>query len=154
MKDQLKQAYKQKPWRIQIRWVLRILVVLIISVVSLILHLDLTTQAAQAGVEIRVLESERELLIREISNKRTQLAILTSSTIMHKRAEELGFRPATAEDIEYLYMDEYLTKDANITFQQTTLNLSDSDSIEPRYLQSIWDRVFSGTIFYLERGGR
>ncbi|MAT44909.1 MAG: hypothetical protein CL609_21465 [Anaerolineaceae bacterium] len=154
MKDRLKQAYKQKPWRIQIQWVGRILLVLIISIISIVLHLNVTTQAAKAGVEIRLMEAERELLLREINNNRTQLAIITSAAVMQKRAEELGFRPATNADIEYLFINEYLNKEPEINYYQSTFNKVDDKQIDPQYVQSIWDLAFSGTLFYLERGGK
>ncbi len=154
MKDRLKQAYKQKPWRIQIQWVGRILLVLIISIISIVLHLNVTTRAAKAGVEIRVMEAERELLNREINNNRTQLAIITSASVMQKRAEELGFLPATNADIEYLFINEYLNKEPEISFYQSTLKNINDQQIDPQYVQSIWDLAFSGTLFYLERGGK
>jgi hypothetical protein len=154
MKDRLKQAYKQKPWRSQIQWIGRILLVLIISVISIVLHLNVTTQAATAGVEIRVMEAERQLLNREINNKRTQLAIITSAAVMQKRAEDLGFRPATNSDIEYIFINEYLDKEPEINFYESTFKSLDEQQIDPQYVQSIWDLAFSGTLFYLERGGR
>lgn len=154
MTERLRQAYKQKPWRIQLQWVGRILLVLIISIISIVLHLNITTQAATAGVEIRVLEAERQLLTREINNKRTELAMVTSAAEMKKRAEDLGFRPASNAEIEYIFINEYLEKEPEIQLNQSTFKYNTDKQVDPHYVQSIWDIAFSGTLFYLERGGK
>ncbi len=154
MKNKLKQAYKQKPWRIQLQWVGRILLILIIAIVALVFHLELTTQAAEAGTEIRNLEAERESLIRDIHHNHTTVAMLTSTSVMQERAEAMGFRPASQAEIEYLFLDEYINKEPEIFLQKSTLNFTPAEQIKPPYLQSIWDLAFSGTIFYLERGGK
>lgn len=154
MREKLTQAYKQKPWRIQVLWISRILSVLIVVILTIVLHLNITTQAASAGVQIRVLESEREYLEREINNNRTELAVLTSATMMQERAKELGFVKATAADIEYIYIDQYVEKEPDIFIPQSTFNFREESKIKPAYTQSMWDWAFSGTLFYLGRGGK
>ena len=110
MNKRYTQAHQQKPWRIQIQRFGSILLVLVVFVLFFFLNLNFTTRAAQAGVQVRLLEAERETLIRSISANRTHLALLTSATTMQKRAKELGFVPATNADIEYLYIPDYVGK--------------------------------------------
>ncbi len=152
MKENLTQAYKQKPWRTQILWIGRILSILIVVILTIVLHLNITTQAASAGVEIRVLESDREYLEREINNNRTKLAIITSSNVMQERAKELGFQKATAADIQYIYIDEYIEKEPDIYIPQSTFDFQKGTQIKPAYTESIWDWAFSGTLFYMGQG--
>lgn len=154
MRDRIRQAYKQKPWRTQLQWVGRILLGLIIFILGTILHLNITTQAAAAGVDIRVLERDRENLERNIDNNRTELAIITSAAVMQERAKELGFQHATKDDIEYIFIDEYIEKEPDIITSQSVLNRSQQTAMNPKYTQSIWDTLFSGTLYGLERGGK
>lgn len=154
MKEKLTQAYKQNPRRIQLQWIGRILLMLILAVLAIVMHLNITTRAAQAGVAIRVLEAERERLQHDISNNSTKLALLTSTVSMQKRAEELGFRPASSDQIEYIYLPGYIGKTSNVPVSRVSQFNSSASIIRPAYTQSIWDWLFQGTFITLDREGK
>ena len=127
MAQQLVQAYKQAPWRIQLQKIGLFLLALVTVVLIASIYLDITTKAANAGVQIRILETDRVNIERKISDLNTQLAILNSSEVMEKRSIELGFVPATAEDIQYIareVKEHYKVSKAMIKEIENTINMS------------------------------
>lgn len=148
------QAHKQKPWRLQIQRFGFVLLVLVVLVLSFFLNLNFTTRAAQAGVQIRLLEAERELLIRTISANRTNLAMLTSSNLMTKRAQELGFVPATRADIEYVNIPGYVGKQPKPVTIPRSINEQPEFKLVPAFTQSIWDWLYQGTFIMLDQKGQ
>ena len=153
-KENLTQAYRQKPWRIQMQWISRVLTILVIVVLAVILNLNIISRSAHAGVQVRILEAEREKLERTISGNRTTLAQLTSATVMKQRAKELGYQPVRQDQIEYIYMAGYLEKDSLPVEIPLKRNQQNSNLINPVYTQSIWDWLFQGTFTLLDRKGR
>ena len=153
-KENLTQAYRQKPWRIQMQWISRVLTILVIVVLAVILNLNIISRSAHAGVQVRILEAEREKLQRTISGNRTTLAQLTSATVMKQRAKELGYEPVRQDQIEYIYMAGYLEKDSLPVEIPLKRNQQNSNLINPVYTQSIWDWLFQGTFTLLDRKGR
>jgi uncharacterized protein YpmS len=153
-KENLTQAYRQKPWRIQMQWVSRVLTILVIVVLAVVLNLNIISRSAHAGVQVRILEAERERLQRTISGNRTTLAQLTSSTVMKQRAKELGYEPARKDQIEYIYLAGYLEKDSLPVDVPIQRNQQNNNLIKPVYTQSIWDWLFQGTFTLLDRKGR
>ncbi|MDO9088111.1 MAG: hypothetical protein Q7U53_18030 [Anaerolineaceae bacterium] len=154
MKKKLTQAHQQKPWRIQIQRLGFILLVLVVAVLSFFMNLNFTSKAAQAGVQIRILEAERESLIRSISANRTDLAMLTSATVMQNRAKELGFVPATRADIEYLYIEDYVGKQPQPVSLPPTVRNQETNYLTPAFTQSIWDWLYQGTFIMLDQEGK
>jgi hypothetical protein len=154
MNKRYTQAHQQKPWRIQIQRFGSILLVLVVFVLFFFLNLNFTTRAAQAGVQVRLLEAERETLIRSISANRTHLALLTSATTMQNRAKELGFVPATNADIEYLYIPDYVGKQAEPVTIPNSIKEQQTFQMVPAFTQSIWDWLYKGTFIMLDQEGK
>jgi hypothetical protein len=137
-------AYRQAPWRTQLQMIgvllLAIIAVLLISGI----YLNITAQAAAAGVEIQLMEDERESLQRQISDQRTKLAYLTSAWLMEQRALELGYQRADVENAVYVVVPGYTGR------QLRPLALPSSKEPEtillPAYRQSIWEWLFQATL--------
>ncbi len=153
MNKNLKQAHQQRPWRLQIQRFGLVLLLLVVFVLSFFLNLNFTARAAQSGVQIRLLEAERETLIRSISANSTNLAMLTSATTMQNRAKELGFVPATRSDIEYLYIPDYVGKQSEPISMPRIINNQETFQMVPAFTQSIWDWLYQGTFIMLDKEG-
>lgn len=153
MNKKLTQAHQQKPWRIQIKRLGFILLVLVVAVLVFFMNLNFTSRAAQAGVQVRLLESEREALIRSISAKNTDLAMLTSANVMRERATALGFVPATKADIEYVYIQDYIGREV-LTISVPRTIKEEKNFLTPAFTQSIWDWLYQGTFIMLDREGK
>ncbi len=154
MKKQLNQAYRQKPWRIQTQWISLILLVVVLAVLSIAMNLTITTKSAHAGVQVRILEAEREKLDRTISGSRTILAQMTSAANMQLRAKEMGYEPATQANITYIYLPEYVGKEGQPVAIPPARANNVSNSIKPIYTRSLWDWVFDSTFIMLDREGK
>ena len=105
--NHLVHAYKVSPWRVQRQWIGTALLAVVALAMVATLYLDVTSQAAIAGREIQDLTA----LITEgqqvSADLQTQLASLTSASIMEERALELGFRPMASIEAEYLVVPGY-----------------------------------------------
>ena len=77
---------------------LSVIVVLVIGA----LYLAQATATATAGRDLQALELRRQELEQQNAQIEAKIAALRSVPRLTQRALELGFRPATADEIEYL----------------------------------------------------
>ena len=144
---QIIHAYKQAPWRVQRQYVGAFLLAVIGLSMIAALYLDVTARAAVAGREIQELRFQITTLQRANADLETQLAKLTSTAEMERRALELGYRPVKPGELDYVAVPGFSAPEPNI--------LSAADDVAPRaqvlpveYTQSLieWmdDRVAAG----------
>lgn len=112
MTKKSKQAYRQTPWRRQIRSMGISLLPVVALVVVATLHLIISAQAAEAGLQIMEFHYQEEEILRQIANQRAELAWRTSYKEMTQRAKEMGFEPAQQESIQYMVIPGYPGRDA------------------------------------------
>jgi hypothetical protein len=99
---QIIHAYRQAPWRVQRQWIGAFLLVVVGAAMIAALYLDVTARAAVAGREIQEMRIQITTVQRENADLETQLADLTSTVIMQKRAEALGYRPVQPGELDYV----------------------------------------------------
>ena len=99
---QIIHAYKQAPWRVQRQYVGAFLLAVIGMAMIAALYLDVTARAAVAGREIQDLRFNTTTIQRANADLETQLAKMTSTTEMERRALELGYRPVKPGDLDYV----------------------------------------------------
>jgi hypothetical protein len=99
---QIIHAYKQAPWRVQRQWVGAFLLGVVGLAMIAALYLDVTARTAVAGREIQQLRFEIAALQRSNADLDTELAALTSTAAMRQRALELGYRPVTPGELDYI----------------------------------------------------
>lgn len=104
---QIIHAYKQAPWRIQRQYIGAFLLIVVGCAMIASLYLDVTAQAALTGREIQQLQSDIATNQRLNADLETQLATLTSSTEMQRRALELGYRPVKPGELDYVSVPGY-----------------------------------------------
>ena len=105
---QLIHAYKQAPWRVQRQYVGAFLLALIGTSMIAALYLQVTARAAQAGREIQEIRVMITTTNRANADLETQLAGLTSSAEMQRRAQELGYRPVKPGELDYVAIPGYV----------------------------------------------
>lgn len=136
--NRLNHAYSQAPWRVQRQWVSIFLLIVLGFAMIATLYLMVTSQAAIVGREIQYLR----LGIIETENKnadlQTELARLTSSDEMERRAYALGFRPVKPDEVEYLYVPGYVAPKAATLASAPELQPS-APGTPPEYTQSLLD---------------
>ena len=138
--NHLVHAYKASPWRVQRQWIGTALLAVVALAMVATLYLDVTSQAAIAGREIQDLTA----LITEgqqvSADLQTQLASLTSASVMEERALELGFRPMASIEAEYLVVPGYFQPEPEILSSIPRPQLS-ALTIPPEYNESLLDWV-------------
>lgn len=144
MPNKIKQAFKQAPWRTQIRSVGLILLVLAVVVVVAGLYLSVSAQAAQAGMEIQSMEVDKDKLKQQIADLSTFLAWMDSATLMEERAKALGFERITAAQAVYVPVPGYTGRTPLSVAQFVGTSRTSEDLLKPVYTQSLWDWMFAG----------
>lgn len=129
-------AYKVAPWRIQVRWAgsVSLGVLALTMVASLFLYIS--SRTAVAGREIQNLNAAIAVNQQVNTDLQTQLATLTSSSVMASRALELGFVPATTKDVEYLAVPGYFRR-APAILASAELPQMSAPSVPREYSQSL-----------------
>lgn len=107
-------AYRQAPWRVQRQYVGAFLLAIIIVALISALYLDVTARAALAGREIQNLRVEITSMQRINADLETELASLTSSSMMQRRALELGYRPVKPGELDYVFVPGYTAPEPDI----------------------------------------
>ncbi|GAB4450091.1 MAG: hypothetical protein OHK0041_11780 [Anaerolineales bacterium] len=106
--SQIIHAYRQAPWRVQRQYVGAFLLTVVVLSLVAALYLDVTSRTALAGREIQALRAEIAALQRSNADLETELANITSSAVMQRRALELGYRPVQPGELEYVFVPGYV----------------------------------------------
>ncbi len=138
--NHLVHAYKIAPWRVQRQWIGSALLMVVALAMVATLYLDVTSQAAIAGREIQDLTAAITVSQQVSGDLQTQLASLTSASVMEKRALELGFRPMKSGEAEYLVVPGYFALEPDILSSAPLLQLS-ALTVPPEYNESLLDWV-------------
>lgn len=131
-------AYKVAPWRVQRQWIGNVLLAVAVSAMIAALYLDVTARAAIAGREIQDLTAAIAASEQTSADLQTQLAALTSVSVMKERALALGFRPIEPDEVEYLVVPGYAAPQPEILLSASPPQLS-APNIPPEYTQSLLD---------------
>ena len=140
------QAYKQAPWRIQLQRSGQILLSLVIIALVSGVYLNVSARTATVAIETENLNRRRETLIRQNATLRTEIGILTSATVMRKRAEDLGFIQTSPETSKYLLVEGYSGRQTEISAPPITQVDLPESILKPIYTQSLWEWFFDGMI--------
>jgi cell division protein FtsL len=111
---QIIHAHRQAPWRIQRQWIGAFLLVVIGAAMIAALYLDVTARAALTGRDIQELRAQITTVQRENADLETQLADLTSTTVMQQRATELGYRPVQPGELDYVAVPGFVKPEPEI----------------------------------------
>jgi hypothetical protein len=99
---------------VQRQWVGVFLLAVIIAAMVAALYLDVTARAALAGREIQELRSQITTVQRQNADLETQLADLTSTAVMQRRALELGYRPVLPGELDYVPVPGFVEPEPDI----------------------------------------
>ncbi|NTU55017.1 MAG: hypothetical protein HGA79_02090 [Anaerolineales bacterium] len=133
---QIIHAYKQAPWRVQRQYVGAFLLTVIVLALVAALYLDVTARTALAGREIQDLQVQITTMQRTNADLETELANLTASAVMQRRALELGYRPVEPGELDYVFVPGYVAPEPAILLAAADSTLR-SDSLPEAYSQSL-----------------
>ena len=144
---QIIHAYKQAPWRVQRQYVGAFLLAVIGLAMIAALYLDVTARAAGAGREIQELRFEITTAQRTNADLETELANLTSTAEMQRRALELGYRPVKPGELDYVSVPGFVAPEPAILLAAEDITPR-SQALPVEYTQSLieWmdERVKTG----------
>ena len=133
---QIIHAYRQAPWRVQRQWVgVFLLAVIGVSMVAA-LYLDVTARTSVTGREIQDMRVEITTIQRENADLETQLADLTSTAAMERRARELGYRPVLPGELDFVAVPGFVAPEPAILLAATDATLQ-ADTLPVEYTQSL-----------------
>ena len=107
---QLTQAYSQAPWRKQLQILGLLLLGVVLAAIVAGIYLNVTARATTIGREILSMQARIEDLQLENSDLETRLAMVNSATVMEQRAIAMGFRPIERDDMTYLVVPGYVSR--------------------------------------------
>ena len=142
MTHNLIQAYRQTPWRGQLRWIGLFLVALVGVALIAGMYLNITAQTVASGVIIQELNDERTQLMLNISNDETSLADIKSTDQMQKRADKLGYTRSDLYGALYLVVPSFTGRQAVHLGDLNTSTTLPRQLIKPSYTQSLWEWLF------------
>lgn len=133
---QIIHAYRQAPWRVQRQWVGVFLLVVIGAAMVAALYLDVTARTAVTGREIQEMRIQITTTQRENADLGTQLADLTSTTAMQRRALEMGYRPVQPGELDYVAVPGFAAPEPAILLAATDAT-PQAEALPVEYTQSL-----------------
>lgn len=100
--DWLSHGLPKAPWRTQTQATSIVALTVVVALVIGALYLAQATSTATTGRDLQTLELRRQELEQQNAQLEAEIAAHRSVPRLTQRALELGFRPAAAEEIEYM----------------------------------------------------
>lgn len=137
--QEIKHAYKQAPWRNQLRGLAWILLFLVIFILVAIANLNVSAKTYAAGIEIQRMNSEKDRINHNIADLKNELGEITSYEVMVERAIEQGYQTVSDPSRTlYLTIPGYQPPAVSLEIPAVTES-SAASLLEPVYTQSLWD---------------
>ncbi len=107
LKDSLKQAYMETPWRKQVQLAATFLAILIGAATLAWIYLSVSSEAVAAGLDIQDIRRLNRHLRYVNAEMESKIADLSSATIMRTRIKSLNFQAVDPSQIVYLAVPGY-----------------------------------------------
>jgi len=135
------QAFKQAPWRLQIRATSRTALWIVGLLVLGGLYLAVNAKVARAGRELMVLERQQELLARANAELNATYAGLTAPELMMARAAYFGFRPVKPEEVEYIRVEGAISDPSFVAPRPPRSDTNRFGMLSPSYTETLGERL-------------
>lgn len=133
------QAYPLTPWRKQLQAIGLFLTFLVMASAVAVVYLGVSARTVAVGHQIQILTGEIERMKRSNIDLETTLAFLTSYSAMEARAREMGFRPATADELVYIEAPGYQSRHEAVLAPPPGLQVVETRTYSPAYSESLLD---------------
>ena len=135
------QAFKQAPWRLQIRATSRTALWIVGLFVLGGMYLAVNAKVARAGRELLVLERQQELLARANAELNATYAGLTAPELMMARAAYFGFRPVKPEEVEYIRVEGAISDPSFVAPRPPRSETNRFGMLSPSYTETLGERL-------------
>ncbi len=156
--NRLTHAYSQTPWRKQTYMIGVILLLLVSAAIVAGIYLNVTARAAAVGREIQEMQVRVygyhtltgdtadtivpiEELDQQIANLNSQLAYLTSYTVMQQRVQDLNLTAIPPENIQYLEVQGYVERQTSSLAPPPAPVVVNASIIDPQFKESLFDWI-------------
>jgi cell division protein FtsL len=136
--EKFTQAYREPPWRRQMQIVGVFAVVLILFALVATIYLNVTSRAALIGRDIQAMNSDIEDTALDISNLRAQLASISVSDQMERRAKALGFQPINNDETLFIAVPNYIDRRPAELGPATAPAIAPQPAIPAEYTESLF----------------
>jgi hypothetical protein len=154
----LTHAYSQAPWRKQMYMIGVILLLLVCAAIVAGIYLNVTARAAAVGREIQEMQVRVygyhnltgdasldyipiEELDQQIANLTSQLAYLTSYSVMQERVKDLNLTTISTENIQYIEVPGYVDRQTTSLAPPPVPVVVNASLIDPQFKESLFDWV-------------
>jgi hypothetical protein len=144
-------AFKQAPWRLQMRFSGNTMLAIIALLTVGGMYLAINARLARAGRRVLELQNERANLMRQYSEYASTLAELTSPDQMLEKAIGLDFEPAGPGDIRYVLVEGYTGVDPFVAPRPPSAGASGEETLSPAYTETLGEWLKRW--FSLDSGG-
>ena len=135
----MKQAYQQKPWRRQMKWVSRLLLIAFFVALGSAIYLGLAGEVTAISQQLRELNQAKIDLQERIASHESELARLHTSRLIPPKLEALGYERYSYEDVVYVGVAGYEPlRAAQLAPPANERNLT-QPVLRSSYTQSLWD---------------
>lgn len=139
MTKQMKQAYQQKPWRRQMKWVSRLLLIAFFVALGSAIYLGLAGEVTAVSQQLRELNRAKNDLQERIASHESELARLSTARAIQPKLEALGYEHYSYEDVVYVGVAGYEPlRPAQLAPPASERNLT-QPVLRSSYTQSLWD---------------
>lgn len=125
MSNWLQHTLREGPWRTRRQAVAFISLGIFVAIIIGALYLAQAASTSTTGRQLEQLIQQRNQLEQANEQLRAEIAALKSVPRLLARAQELGFVPASRENMEYLVVDGYNPA------RETVIELPQEDNNEP-----------------------
>ena len=153
MKTSFTQAYKPAPWRKHIQSAGMVALVIVAVIVVGMLYLNISAQAASAGMQIQYMTLRKQSLARSIASLRAEYAFVSSAGQMKARAEALGLKPLSMDKAVYVIVPGYTGRQQVNLAPPPGPDMIPQQVMKPSYTQSLWEVFFQQSTNQSASGG-
>ena len=144
MTQSLIQAYRQAPWRGQLKWIATFLLGVIVAALVAGLYLSISAQSVAIGLAIQSKNQEKIVIEQDIADLKNQLGDLTAGPAMLERAKDLGYDYVNPSEIEYILVQGYSGRQTAMLAPKTAPQQYVEPMLSPEYTRSLSEILFQG----------
>lgn len=139
--QQLFLAYAQAPWRKQLQAIGLFSLGLVLIALVASLYLVVSAQVATYGREIQRIQVDIQDVQRSNADLQSQLAYISSAANIEARISELGLEPAQPDQIVYLKVDNYFSRQPADLAPPAAPAVAPAPSVTAEFSQPLFDWI-------------
>lgn len=142
MTNRFIQAYRQAPWRGQLQWIGLALLVIVVFSLTAWVYLSVSSRTSIAGRDIQEMRSTMNKTEENIADIQSQIASLTTTSVMENRAKKLGYKVVDPDKSNYMVISGYNGRKSPDMTSTKSVDDVPGAVITSEFTQSLWDWMY------------